>query len=628
MYANSSIHLETSVSTTAPDYGVKPAAHPGPAQTSAATRARPVLRNLGWQLGAAVFCFLFGLSLIANNQMAGEATWFYCATLFNQGVKLYSGLHLVYQPLAILEMAQWIKLFGTSTIATEVPAVLFLLALCAGLVLLLRQSDWPDWQKAIVLLASFMLWISGASYRFDDYHVTTESLILYSVILLLLLAKTNAPRRQLVLTVTLGILCGLTITSRVNDGAALLASIWFCMLVLVPTRKILVSTLYAVISLATALAIILCTGDTFSAYVSSTITRATGTKGGSSTLLLDPILLISNSVDELSKGVPILLVLLVIVLAGLLVRRWKNDVKSVMAAELGLAALLFILSPHSLRARLLLGTLTHYLIPILVLVMYPLAIAVAVRYARWLSSGKQPWEAREILILIPLAQLVSISLSAAANPRSGYYAYFSVLLLLVTLCQPWRKQLSWANGSFLAILALLSITQIAAKATVPYSWDNLEAKPMFLNRQWYRHPVYGPMYIDRDLLQFSQSVCAEIGQGSSKPELLSLPLSYPNYFCDTPPWHGYLQTFFDTTAKSTMDKLMTELQTDPPQWIVYQRQLVSMGVQEESFNHGHPLPQRFLDTLIMQKIATHQWQLIDKKNYQGGDGWYIIRTHP
>jgi len=38
----------------------------------------------------------------------------------------------------------------------------------------------------------------------------------------------------------------------------------------------------------------------------------------------------------------------------------------------------------------------------------------------------------------------------------------------------------------------------------------------------------------------------------------------------------------------------------------------------------------------MQKIATGQWQVVeksnylftDKKYYQEGDGWYIIRTRP
>jgi hypothetical protein len=82
------------------------------------------------------------------------------------------------------------------------------------------------------------------------------------------------------------------------------------------------------------------------------------------------------------------------------------------------------------------------------------------------------------------------------------------------------------------------------------------------------------------------------------------------------------------STRSTVEKMIGELRTAPPQWIVYQRKLQSMGVLEGLFNHGQPLAQRDLDELIMQRIATGQWQLIDKKNSLMGDGWYVIRTRP
>jgi hypothetical protein len=129
-----------------------------------------------------------------------------------------------------------------------------------------------------------------------------------------------------------------------------------------------------------------------------------------------------------------------------------------------------------------------------------------------------------------------------------------------------------------------------------------------------------------------------MGQGDSKPELLSMPFSYPNYFCNTPPWHGYVQTFFDTSTRSTITHLMSELDTAPPQWIVYQRQLDVMSGQEKVLHHGQPLAHRDLDEMMMQKIATGKWQVVDrsnynfnlaeKKDYQEGDGWLIIRTRP
>ncbi len=174
---------------------------------------------------------------------------------------------------------------------------------------------------------------------------------------------------------------------------------------------------------------------------------------------------------------------------------------------------------------------------------------------------------------------------------------------------------------------------------MPYSWQNYVYAPMFIDRQIYRHPVYGTMYIDKDLLQFSQRVCADIHAGSgTQPELLSLPYPYPNLFCNTPPWHNYVQTFFDTSTRGTVEHLEQELNTAPPQWIVYQRQLNILRGAEVLYNRGQPLAQRDLDQLIFSKLASGQWTLIDRSDYLGqagggwvtenGGGWYIIRTRP
>ncbi len=150
--------------------------------------------------------------MIANNQLNGEATWFWYTTFFHRGAKLYADLHLALQPLLVLEMNAWMNLFGRKLLSAEIPSVLHLVFLCVGLLLLLRESDWPDWQKANVLAGAFVVWSTGSSYRFDDYHVTTESFILYSLVLLLLVRGGCAEGDNLCWP-ALGILCGLTATS-------------------------------------------------------------------------------------------------------------------------------------------------------------------------------------------------------------------------------------------------------------------------------------------------------------------------------------------------------------------------------------------------------------------------------
>jgi hypothetical protein len=329
-------------------------------------------------------------------------------------------------------------------------------------------------------------------------------------------------------------------------------------------------------------------------------------------------------------GLWIFLCGLAIVVVGVLAERyWKKSIGYIVMLQLVAAGAIFAVVSHQRRDQLVTGILIQFAIPLTIIVIYLLAPIVATRYSMWkLGSGKREWDAREILLLLPLAESASNAASGAATPLSGYYAQFAMVLLLIPVIQPFRKQVSWAKASFLTILALVGLSGMAAKIREPYEWNSRLSSPMFVNRQWYRHPVYGPMYIEPGQLQLSRSICADMGEENSKAELLSLPFSYPNYFCDTPPWHGYVHTFIDTTLRSTMNELMNELQTGPPQWIVYQRQLVSMAPLEKLFNHGRPSAQRDLDEMIMQKIATGQWQLVDKKDQDADSTWYVIRTRP
>jgi hypothetical protein len=107
----------------------------------------------------------------------------------------------------------------------------------------------------------------------------------------------------------------------------------------------------------------------------------------------------------------------------------------------------------------------------------------------------------------------------------------------------------------------------------------------------------------------TQQVCQKVREGGSPKELLSLPFPGGNYFCSVPPWHGYVQTFFDTSSKQTIDTLMDELQHSPPKWILYQRQLMTLRLHEMVYNQGKPLEHRYLDQLIEQKLSEGVWRV-------------------
>ena len=139
-------------------------------------------------------------------------------------------------------------------------------------------------------------------------------------------------------------------------------------------------------------------------------------------------------------------------------------------------------------------------------------------------------------------------------------------------------------------------------------------------------PTQSKDHEDRSLLQFIEPICDRVGGDGADAGFLSLPYSYANYFCDIPPWHGYVQTFFDTTARSTVNQLMDELNDAPPEWIVYQRQIKVMAGQQSVYSPDQPLAQQQLDAFMVRKVASGEWQLVDKRDYLEGDGWWIVRT--
>ena len=582
---------------------------------------------------AIVLCVLLGGAMIVNNQMGGEAMWFWYATTFHHGVRLYSDLHLALQPLFLLLTDGWMCVFGHRLWVTQIPSLLEILAMCLGLFLILRESAWPDWKKGLVLLGAFTLTVTGGSYRFDDYHVLTENLLFYSMLGLLVLARTEAPRRQAALVAGLGVLAGLMITTRLTDGAALLAAAMLCVPLLVRRRRLVYPGVLLGVALAVVVLVVRLTGDTMTAYLSNSIFRAAGSKGGTSSIVTAPFRVVWNVIPVLLLGgKKAFLGLLAGFGAGALIARyWKPTLPHIVLSQLLCAGVIF-----GMPSFVKLEPLEHNIVvTTLVLVLIPVLYGVsALVLARFVGFGLRPGErsdGREILVLVPLAEWASYSAGAAAEPLTSYYAPLALLLLLLPILQPFRRYATWLEPSFLTVLALTILSTFATKAVTPYAWQNYRVGPIFTNRDWYDHPVYGPMYIDRGLLHLSTAICGDIGAnaGASHPDLLSLPYPFPNYFCDTPPWHNYVQTFFDTSTRATIEQLMRELNTDPPQWIVYQRQLLIMKGAERLYNHGRPLAQRDLDTMIGRKLANGQWTLVDHSDYLGqeGGGWFLIRTH-
>jgi hypothetical protein len=289
---------------------------------------------------------------------------------------------------------------------------------------------------------------------------------------------------------------------------------------------------------------------------------------------------------------------------------------------------LFASSALILRGAFLDVALTQPIVRLLVLAMFVLSATVLVRQCIPPPDAVASHvRRRELLLLIPMGQMLSIAMSAGHWYPNPFPPVAEFLLVLPIAFGEQLRRLP-LKTIFLGMMAPFLITAAREKMRVPFDWWNYNVDSLKYPRVWFTHPVYGPMLLEKSHLDFILPVCRTIPSGAGgKPELLSLPFTYANYFCAIPPWHGYAQTFFDTSSKQTIETLIAEIEQAPPQWIFYQRQLDVLRQHELALNAGRPLPHRALDTLIESRVASGQWKVVlVEQPIHDTSTWYLIRT--
>jgi hypothetical protein len=582
-----------------------------------------------------LLCVLFGLAMIANVQTTNDGDWMWYALSLYSGQRLYADLHLALQPLFVLEAAAFLKLLGRGWLASKVPGVLHLIAYCAGLSLLARRSALPDRQKAVVAGCAFFVSICSFAYRFVDYHTPSDCLVLYSMLLLLMLRESASSRRAMGLVALLGALSGLAITLRINDGLALWFGVGLSIVCLTPAKRLLSVALLLLVAALIVVGVVHLTGDTFHDYLSYTLFKAVGGKGGTGNVLVNPLRLPWNALRYLRNpwypGLIAYTVGAAAVWAFLLrplgrVREPGEFKRDALGALLILAPLPYfyrgLLNPDLLLAMSTLG----------VFAIYGLGVFAFLRYLRWEISGRTwIWDSREILMITPLGQMISTAASSG-GVHWGVYEPWAMLIVILPIASPVRLRSERARTALVGVGAILLVCSGFYRFLVPYAWHSTQPRAMFIGRQWYRHPVYGPMIIETSLLEFIEPICDRMGPDGAEAGLLSLPYSYANYFCDIPPWHGYVQTYYDTSTAETIFGLMDELQRAPPKWIFYERQLDSLAAHERQYNHGRPLPHRYLDEFLEEKLARGEWKAVFTSEYASTplwkEQWILIQTRP
>jgi hypothetical protein len=474
-------------------------------------------RHSLWVVTGYVFCVLFAVLILVLTDPLGDGEWFWYSTLFRGGQRLYADLHLALQPMLPWEFSLFQNVFGTRWLPSQLIGICNALIFATGLVLVMRFLRWKGWQKALLLISCFVVTSDYVTFRFDDFHLASACFAVYSIFALLMLQQARTGRDHAVWLAVLGVLSGACITNRLNDGAALTCSVLFVVALSERRRKLRSASVVAAVAALTAIAVILSTGDTLRTWWNYTVTGAAAIKGGTGAILNYPLRLPASTVFLLwtapkATGTAIWLLVLFALLALALVYRRGQDGRWRWGWLAG-GAVLLAASALLLRHAFLDVALTQPIVRLLVLAMFVLCGVALVRQLRPPREAGE-WQARrrELLLVVPMGQLLSIAMSAGHWYPNPFPPVAEFLLVLPIAFGEQLRRLP-LKTIFLGMMIPFLITTSREKMRLPFGWFNYTAGPLKSPRLWYRHPVYGPMLIETGHLDFIQPVCQAIGSG-------------------------------------------------------------------------------------------------------------------
>ena len=523
----------------------------------------------------------------------------------------------------------WMSLVGKGWIVSKIPAVIHLVAFTTGIALITAKSKLAAIPRAIVIACVFFVGIHFEAYRFDDYHVMADVLALFSIVLLLRLDKIESANSNLKLAALLGFLSGLAIMTRLTDGVALCLSTALAIACLAKTRRVACLIAFSCVACVVVFAVVSLTGDCLRDYATSTILHAAGPKGGLASVLTRPWLLLWNTLVFLAARPQLMTVLY----CGAAAASWTWLIAPFSPAErprstikatvgLGLLAGATVMLWPAIQNGDVIVTLSALWVIAAYGIVFFLVYRMALEALR--VRGTSIANPQRIILFLPFALLLAGSMSSAGY-HFGLYAPIAFLILVVVVLFPAPFEKRSLRSCFLVIAALMAVSGAYSKTINPASWHSYRSFPMFAHRIVVQHPTYGTMIIDDSLHDFVGGICSVVKSGG-RTELLSIPFSYANYYCDIPPWQGFVQTFFDLSGREVIDDMMTKLQNSPPKWVLYQRQLENLAMHEKVFNNGRRLPQRDLDEFIVANVVAGRWKLVMRGQDKAGSDWLLLKT--
>lgn len=570
---------------------------------------------------AAVSCALFALLLLFLVQSPGDGGWSLYADQLLNGSILYRDIKFNQQPLFLLFAMIGANILPDTYFAQK-SFYSFVPLLYVYSIYKISEFCKPSSLRPLLILAVFFTAIHFEAYRFDDYHAFCGALILYSLYLSLLLL--NGRLSLFAYSFMQCLLISIVMFTRLNDGFALLI---FYIAVIYTQEGLGLSFVKRMIGLLIFLILFLALlltylGVSFAEWSNMTIFAAAKIKGGDAGLFVSLYKILNNSIQFIYKGwssIASLYMLASVVLLFGLERTTPASYRNTFAV---LVSIFFIYIYQVSHAANVVYAAIPYAFVFSALVLLCL-------FGKWLFSGfdaSQIIRGNVLLLLLPFLLFLSGSVSSAGSFGDSYYQLALMLLLLVAVDFKVISRNLRSDVLVIFIFVFYSIIALNSfwyRVTNPYSWHAYHAPQFGPAYEYSLDEKGGARFIPKELTALVEPVCEMIG---SDRTLLSVPFSYANYHCGLKPWGGYVQTFFDTSSREVIDELIEAINSSPPDYIFYQRQVANLSAHEAIFNSGKELPHRNLDRLIMKNITLKKWKVVYSSGLYPPSEWLLIKT--
>ena len=580
---------------------------------------------------AAIFCFGFGLLSLILVSGGSDGTWILYSREILHGSRIYTDLSIAQQPLFYLFSILVLKFSKNFFIFEKLLYFPILFLFVYSIFKLSSFIERNNYLRAVLILSMFYVGITFEAFRFDDYHALTSSFILISIYYSIIFFDKKLSFNKFILYQ--GILFSFTFLTRINEGLALLVTVLmiafyqkgFSKLFFLGVFKIILIFLFFNILFLYIL------NENFFTWLNATIISASGAKGGAD-LYYYPLKIFIYSFIKI-KSISFLKLVAIFFIDLIIYYLYRRFARVLCQRRLVNFFWIFFTSLQIVALRILYGDMFAVdLIPFAVISSY-IAFSIILAFYLLGSPGFLDGVNPSILLTIyPFSLFFFGSLSSGGSYGSFFFPLSTFIPISAYILLRMRNNYSplfrqCIRAIFYTSLIFLSAQCFEARAKNPYSWHSYRAPSFIGGFKGYTRlsdTSRGFFFLPTDLYNLVQPVCLTVPPGET---LLSLPFSFANYFCNVAPWHGYVQTFFDTTTPSKINRLSDDLNSNPPNYIFYQRQLESMAAHESIFYGGRTLPHRLLDKTIMDNIKNGKWMVVYESDLYPPSNWMLIRTH-